>query len=175
MPSKFSQSFEGHLDANNEVPIQQFCVFNPEDLDSEVDILLDETAALSRRDLIIYLLKRESFGFSEVLTEKFSFFLVWLISDSNPILRFWAAAFGFGLDITQGISQSQKAADLDVTRAAISKRVKQFQSEFGSISRNMKSQRACNSYQQDKKTNHHRYQKIYKEIKNDNKCPNDSN
>jgi hypothetical protein len=150
-------------DANGDVHREQTTVFNPEDLDSQVEMIMEVCDGLSQKQTIQYVLsiKKES------LDERFSFFLAWLISDKNPLLRFWAAAFAFGLEITEGISQSEKAAQLKVTRAAISKRVKQFESEFGSMSRNMKSKAACESYREDKKTNHHRYQKQIEQAKNE--------
>jgi hypothetical protein len=150
-------------DANGDSHREQTTVFNPEDLDSQIEMIMDVCDGLSQKQTIEYVLSLKK----ESLDERFSFFIAWLISDKNPILRFWAAAFAFGLEITEGISQSEKANELKVTRAAISKRVKQFESEFGCISRNMKSQSACKSYQDDKKTNHHRYQKQIESAKNE--------
>ena len=107
------------------------------------------------------------------LIEALPWFLAWALDDQNPALKLWATAFALGMQITEGVSQSQKASELKVTRAAISKRVGELRKQYGFESRNMKSADARDTYSKEKKNNHHRYQKQLKNAKND--YQNDSN
>lgn len=103
----------------------------------------------------------------EQLVKALPWFIAWALDDQNPSLKLWATAFALGMEITEGVSQSRKADQLHVTRAAISKRVAELRKEYGFESRNMKSAEARKAYSNDKKTNHHRYKIQIENAKNE--------
>ena len=60
---------------------------------------------------------------------------------------FWGAAYGLGLNACDGISMSERAADLGVERAAISKKARSFVSANGlAPSWHMKTEQAVDHY-----------------------------
>ncbi len=142
-----------------------------QEIDSAEDILKEmlheKIGHLTPREIQIIVFITNYFKAQE--QKDLSWFIAWVLDDSNPILKIWSAAFAFSMEVTEGISQNKKAIELDVSRAAMSKRVKHLSAEYGVLSRNMKSLAACESYKKDKLTNHFRYQAQIRNAKEERK------
>lgn len=68
-----------------------------------------------------------------------------LLADTNPRAELWAIAFALGMSQTQGMTIEEKAGDLGITKAALSKRCIAVQKRFGLQPRD-KSPAASDSY-----------------------------
>jgi hypothetical protein len=129
------------------------------------EILQERIGALTEREVKIICFIVNHFKSQE--QKDLTWFIAWVLDDVNPILKIWSAAFAFNMEVTEGMSQNQKALELGVGRAAMSKRVKNLSNEYGAISRSMRSAPACESYRQDKLMNHFRYQEQIRNAKNE--------
>jgi hypothetical protein len=74
-----------------------------------------------------------------------------LLSDRNPTLCAWAMACAWNLPQTGGRTQTQIAARCGVTKAALSKRVRQLIAQFGCVSRVGLSRAASAAYSNERK------------------------
>jgi hypothetical protein len=153
VPSKFSQSFDGH-DANNEIPREQFTVFDPaQEIDTLNDILLEETMGMNREKMgeyyVQYFTKREEElevrTKAKTLRQSFGLYL----STKNAKLTSFGIMFAMGFQDLCGLTMTEAAKKLNVTKAAVSKAaVKAAKILDIERSRYMKSEKACEAYRQ---------------------------